>query len=472
MSTEKTKSSDNKTPKIDTKLNKKNLATNSEKPSSPVSEPHIHIREFSMNEQSNIEHLLRKKLDKTLISYRPGPGGTKTAYLEGNVVIELANKILGFNGWSFQIKNMNLEHREKSPQGEYHYVYSCIVRIVLKDGTFREDVGFGDIKNKFLGAAIENSKKSAVTDGLKRALRLFGNSLGNCLYDKKHLTDLNSKKTISDESLDSMIKKTDVFPELINSRVPTNIHGTPDVRAIKTENPEEAFDDEKSHLSTGKKRNISHVYSNGVATTPESASKRRPHTIVTVEPKVELKTPSMNLDEKIEKEASELSNKKASTTPDMDTNIKEQPQEENESDFISDDSLDFEALDRKIAENNLRKERSEADAKSFAKVLEKLPDNIREDQLSFKNAAALMPVTDKEKGDIVQELNNLTKVDNFNILNNENRPASKDKPLLLNVDKSMKISSENFEKVGHYRDPKNRKYVPSVHGSNSTKPKK
>lgn len=472
MSTEKTKPSDNNTPKIDTKLSKKKPATNPEKPSSPVSEPHIHIREFSLNEQSNIEHLLRKKLDKTLISYRPGPGGTKTAYLEGNVVIELANKILGFNGWSFQIKDLKLEHKEKSPQGEYHFVHSCIVRIILKDGTFREDVGFGDIKNKFLGAAIENSKKSAVTDGLKRALRLFGNSLGNCLYDKKHLTDLNSKTPITDESLEAMIKKTDVFPELINSRVPTNIHGTPDVRAIKTENPEEAFDDETGHLSTGKKRNISHVYSNGVTTTPDSASKRRPHTIVTVEPKVELKTPSMNLDDKIEKEALELSNKKESTTPDINTDSKQQPQDEGDSDFISDDSLDFEALDRKIAENNLRKERSEADAKSFAKVLDKLPDNISEDQLSFKNAAALIPASNKEKDDIVEELNKLTKVANFNILNNENRPASKDKPLLLNVDKSMKISSENFEKVGHYRDPKNRKYVASAHGSNAAKLKK
>ncbi|KAL6950286.1 hypothetical protein ACO0OE_000763 [Hanseniaspora uvarum] len=188
MAGEESKSKENNTPKVDVLFNKKKQTSTGDKSNVAESEPHIHIREFSLIEQSTIEFLLQKKLDKSLISHRPGPGGTKTAYLEGNVVIDLANRILGFNGWSFQIKHLTIEHKEKSPQGDYYIVSSCIVRIVLKDGTFREDIGFGDIKNKFLGAAIENSKKSAITDGLKRALRLFGNSLGNCLYDKEFLS--------------------------------------------------------------------------------------------------------------------------------------------------------------------------------------------------------------------------------------------------------------------------------------------
>lgn len=44
------------------------------------------------------------------------------------------------------------------------------------------------------GTALEKCKKEAVTDATKRALRLFGNVLGNCIYDKGHLSDVKSGK--------------------------------------------------------------------------------------------------------------------------------------------------------------------------------------------------------------------------------------------------------------------------------------
>lgn len=34
---------------------------------------------------------------------------------------------------------------------------------------------------------FEKAKKEGTTDALKRALRNFGNVLGNCLYDKEYL---------------------------------------------------------------------------------------------------------------------------------------------------------------------------------------------------------------------------------------------------------------------------------------------
>lgn len=37
------------------------------------------------------------------------------------------------------------------------------------------------------GAALDKARKEAVTDAIKRALRLFGNHLGNCCYDKDYL---------------------------------------------------------------------------------------------------------------------------------------------------------------------------------------------------------------------------------------------------------------------------------------------
>lgn len=38
-------------------------------------------------------------------------------------------------------------------------------------------------------------KKEAVTDATKRALRTFGNLLGNCLYDKAYLADVSKMKS-------------------------------------------------------------------------------------------------------------------------------------------------------------------------------------------------------------------------------------------------------------------------------------
>jgi DNA recombination protein Rad52 len=40
------------------------------------------------------------------------------------------------------------------------------------------------------GQAFEKAKKEAVTDALKRCLRAFGNAMGNCLYDKTFLRNI------------------------------------------------------------------------------------------------------------------------------------------------------------------------------------------------------------------------------------------------------------------------------------------
>lgn len=72
---------------------------------------------------------------------------------------------------------------------------SVIVRVTLRDGTFHEDIGYGHMENaKGKAAAFEKAKKEGTTDGLKRALKNFGNVLGNCLYDKDYLKNVTKMK--------------------------------------------------------------------------------------------------------------------------------------------------------------------------------------------------------------------------------------------------------------------------------------
>lgn len=57
--------------------------------------------------------------------------------MEGNKAIELANKVFGFNGWSSSIINITIDYADEGG-GKICLGLSCIVRVTLKDGTWRE----------------------------------------------------------------------------------------------------------------------------------------------------------------------------------------------------------------------------------------------------------------------------------------------------------------------------------------------
>ncbi|KAI5841297.1 Rad52/22 family double-strand break repair protein-domain-containing protein [Tricharina praecox] len=79
-------------------------------------------------------------------------------------------------------------------RAEFNLVQAGPVRVTLKDGTFHEDVGYGQMENGKKAQVFEKAKKRGTTDGLKRALRSFGNVLGNCLYDKDYLAKITRVK--------------------------------------------------------------------------------------------------------------------------------------------------------------------------------------------------------------------------------------------------------------------------------------
>ncbi|XP_036313021.1 DNA repair protein RAD52 homolog isoform X4 [Pipistrellus kuhlii] len=112
-------------------------------------------------------------------------------YIEGHRVINLANEMFGYNGWAHSITQQNVDFVDFN-NGKFYVGVCAFVRVQLKDGSYHEDVGYGvseGLKSKAL--SLEKARKEAVTDGLKRALRSFGNALGNCILDKDYLRSLN-----------------------------------------------------------------------------------------------------------------------------------------------------------------------------------------------------------------------------------------------------------------------------------------
>ncbi|KAK2591023.1 DNA repair protein rad52 [Conoideocrella luteorostrata] len=151
----------------------------------PFEEAKPRVAEWTAKEIATIASKLDKQLGPEYISSRSGPGGSRVHYLTAEKVIGLANEVFGFNGWSSSIQNIQVDFADENPQTQRVSIgLSVIVRITLRDGTYHEDIGYGSIENaKGKAVAFEKAKKEGTTDGMKRALRSFGNVLGNCIYD-------------------------------------------------------------------------------------------------------------------------------------------------------------------------------------------------------------------------------------------------------------------------------------------------
>ena len=88
------------------------------------------------------------------IAIRPGAGSLKVAYVESWKAIELANSIFGFDGWSSQIVDITPDFIEEPKAGKYRVGVTAVVKVMLKDGTFHEDVGYGICENPSKGILI------------------------------------------------------------------------------------------------------------------------------------------------------------------------------------------------------------------------------------------------------------------------------------------------------------------------------
>lgn len=119
---------------------------------------------------------LEQPLDKRRVAKRQGSGRMELSYLEGYDVIDTANRIFRHDGWSYYVRDI-----ADAGDGIITAIVVTTVHLNSLDVT-RTDIGIGTGATSAQGK--EKAYKEAVTDGLKRALRSWGNQFGNPLYDK------------------------------------------------------------------------------------------------------------------------------------------------------------------------------------------------------------------------------------------------------------------------------------------------
>ncbi|XP_023204810.1 DNA repair protein RAD52 homolog isoform X2 [Xiphophorus maculatus] len=189
---------------------------------------------YTAEEYRAVQDALQQRLGPEFISTRMAGGGQKVCYIEGHRVISLANEMFGYNGWSHSISQQNVDFVDLI-NGKFYVGVSAFVKVQLKDGSFHEDVGYGvseGLRSKAL--SLEKARKEAVTDGMKRALKCFGNALGNCILDKEYLLAINKIPKQPRPDLDpARTKRSEGQPSIEKARFCSLVSGQNPVSAIE-----------------------------------------------------------------------------------------------------------------------------------------------------------------------------------------------------------------------------------------------
>ena len=116
------------------------------------------MSEATAKKIASLQAKLNQKLGPEYISQRPGFGGVqKFTYAEGWKIINLANEVFGFNGWSSSLVNITTDFIDYSEESKRYTIgVTAIVRVTLRDGAYHEDVGYGMLENsKSKGMALD-----------------------------------------------------------------------------------------------------------------------------------------------------------------------------------------------------------------------------------------------------------------------------------------------------------------------------
>ena len=142
---------------------------------------------------------LKQPIDPKVVAFRK-QGNMQLAYLESWYVINEANRIFGFDGWSSETIQLDCVQSD-----EFCVTYIAKVKVTIGDA-IREGVGAGHGKGERvnLGDKHESAVKEAESDARKRAFMQFGSQLGLSLYDRSKAWK-NPKKDRSAEPVENIL---------------------------------------------------------------------------------------------------------------------------------------------------------------------------------------------------------------------------------------------------------------------------
>lgn len=155
--------------------------------------------------------LLKDNVPPENLSIRRGAGNKKFTYIESWRVLDTANEIFGYNGWSCSIVSTSVQRRKEGHK--FVVTVTAVVRVSLENGSYHEDLGVAEHKSSREVDAEQRALKSAVSDARKRALRLFGRALGNCVYDKAYVSASRTRPNPSTQPNTQSKGEVDLFDD-------------------------------------------------------------------------------------------------------------------------------------------------------------------------------------------------------------------------------------------------------------------
>ena len=129
---------------------------------------------------------LEAPLDARRVSQRSGGGGKSLSYLQSHDVKRTANRIFGYDGWSYTVDELvclGEEPFKRNGKDGFRVGYRATVTVIVGE-TRRGDTGYGDAI-EYNGSRItphELASKEAVSDATKRCLASWGDQFGLVLY--------------------------------------------------------------------------------------------------------------------------------------------------------------------------------------------------------------------------------------------------------------------------------------------------
>lgn len=163
---------------------------------------------------------LTAPLEPSRVKSREGGGGRSLSYIEAHDAIRTANNIFGLGNWGYTVQELTplgeAEEVERNDRVGYRIAYRAVVKVSVRvpgkgspnssSGVWTaaqnvefSDVGYGDGFD-YSGSELtihELAMKEAVSDGVKRALKNFGDQFGLSLYDKEALKAIESQSKLA-----------------------------------------------------------------------------------------------------------------------------------------------------------------------------------------------------------------------------------------------------------------------------------